>query len=564
MSIVALSDGTDSKITELDLRKLASQLNVSRLDSQDAKDYLTLLRSFESVMKSIENAPDYTPPELLPQSTTEPRNFWRPQPDGNPFNAWSYRCDIISGSPTRDLLAGYTVAIKDNISVGGLPTTLGIPLSLFPDANFYPISPIDAIVVSRILAAGGMIKGTSTCESFCASPLSFTSATGPVHNPLLHGYTTGGSSSGSAALVAANRLASTGGGSWGQTVDLAIGSDQAGSVRIPASYNGIYGLKPTFGLVPYTGAASMSPMIDHIGPLAATLEGVAALLEVMAGYDGYDPRMTPETPLKHQVKPYLAMLKELRQNICTVFRPGEKLKVGLLKEAFYMPGVAEEVRNTVYRETRRCFEAVDASVIEVSIPMHQQGPAIWTAATRPSMSSYLCQGNPSGHLSYSSPHTQLKWPPSQETYDTLTLNNPAVVNIMLSERFARSQAATGLVAKAHRKVFELRAAYDHALESVDVLVTPCAPTVAMPHPPEGGQAPILDRLGVAVGLTSNTCPFNVTGHPGLSVPCGFSTGKDQNEVPLPIGMQIVGRRWADEKVLEAAALFERGREIVEA
>ncbi|KAF4466291.1 Amidase, partial [Fusarium albosuccineum] len=333
---------------------------------------------------------------------------------------------------------------------------------------------------------------------------------------------------------------------------------------IPASYNGIYGLKPTFGLVPYTGAASMSPMIDHIGPLAATLEGIAALLEVMAGYDGYDPRMTPETPLKHQVKPYLELIKQSRQKIGTSFRPGEKLIVGLLKEAFYMPGVDEEVRNTVYRETRRCFEAVDASVVEVSIPMHQQGPTIWTAATRPSMSSYLCQGNPSGHLSYSAPHTQLKWPPSQEIYETLTLNNPAVVNIMLSEKFSRDQVKPGLVAKAHRKVFELRAAYDDALESVDVLVTPCAPTVAMPHPPEGGGVPILDRLGVAVGLTSNTCPFNVTGHPGLSVPCGFSTGKDLDEVPLPIGMQIVGRRWADDKVLEAAALFEKGREIVEA
>ncbi|KAF4466649.1 Amidase, partial [Fusarium albosuccineum] len=229
MSIVALSDGTDSKIAEKDLREVASQLNVSSLDSQDAKDYLALLRSFEAVMKSIKDAPDYTPPDLLPQSTTEPRNFWRPRPDDNPFNAWSYRCEILSASPTRDLLAGYTVAIKDNISVGGLPTTLGIPLSLFPNANFYPISPIDATVVSRILAAGGTIKGTSTCESFCASPLSFTSATGPVHNPLLHGYTTGGSSSGSAALVAANRLALTRGGSWGQTVNLAIGSDQAGS-----------------------------------------------------------------------------------------------------------------------------------------------------------------------------------------------------------------------------------------------------------------------------------------------------------------------------------------------
>lgn len=264
-------------------------------------------------------------------------------------------------------------------------------------------------MVSRILEAGDIIKGTSTCESFCASPLSFTSATGPVHNPLLHSYTAGGSSSGSAVLVAAHHLASRGGSSpSGQTVELAIGTDQAGSVRIPASYNGIYGLKPTFGLVPYTGAGSMSPMIDHLGPLAAELEDVAVLLEVMAGYDGYDPRMTPETPLVHRIKPYLKLLLQARQEIQSKLNPGHKLRVGLLKESFHIPGVAADVRDIVYQAATRYFEAIGACVVEVSIPMHQQGPTIWTAATRPSMSSYLCQGNPSGHLSFLSPHVQTK------------------------------------------------------------------------------------------------------------------------------------------------------------
>ncbi|SPO00373.1 uncharacterized protein DNG_03218 [Cephalotrichum gorgonifer] len=346
---------------------------------------------------------------------------------------------------------------------------------------------------------------------------------------------------------------------------MAIGTDQAGSVRVPASYNGIYGLKPTFGLVPYTGAGSMSPMIDHLGPLAAELEDIAALLEVMAGYDGYDSRMTPETPLAHQVKPYRRLLHQIRREIRTTSRPGEKLRVGLLKESFSMPGVAADVRDIVYQAATQYFEAVGASIIEVSIPMHQQGPAIWTAATRPSMSRYLCQGNPSGHLAFLPPHTQLKWPPCQETYDTLTSNNPAVVNILLSGKFAEESVNTGLEAKAHRMVFALRAAYDSALEDVDILVTPCAPTVAMPHPdpkgPDGRTASILGRLGVAVGLTSNTCPFNLTGHPGMNVPCGFSIANGHPDIPLPVGMQIIASRWADEQLIEAAALFERGREL---
>ncbi|KAF6814120.1 glutamyl-tRNA amidotransferase subunit (amidase) [Colletotrichum plurivorum] len=530
MSIVSISNGVGPSITRATLKALAEQLKVGSIEAGDAEDYLTILRSFEAILRSIDNAPDYTPPELRPCPSTEPRTHRKPMVVDNPFNAWSYQCRISSSSPTSDLLKGRTVAVKDNVSVAGMPMTIGIPEPLFPNGA-YPISSIDASVVSRILAAGGIITGTSTCKSFCASPLSFTSASGPVHNPRLRGYTAGGSSSGSSVLVASRALASpemTSPRSYGVTVEMAIGSDQAGSVRIPASYNGIYGLKPTFGLVPYTGAVSMSPMIDHLGPLGDTLEDVTALLEVMAGYDGFDPRMTPESPLRGQVKPYRRMLQEIRERISSEPLPGNKFRVGLLTESFTVAGVSEDVRDKVRRTAREFFEAAGASVAEVSVPMHKEGPAIWTAATRPSMSSHLCQGNPSGHLSYLPAHSRVQWPPSQEMLDTLTANNPAVINVIFSELLARSTATgEGLEAKAHRKAFELRAAYNAALAGVDVLVTPCAPTVAMPHPDQeavgGKMPPILKRLGVAIGVTSNTCPFNITGHPALNVPYSRAT-----------------------------------------
>lgn len=183
------------------------------------------------------------------------------------------------------------------------------------------------------------------------------------------------------------------------------------------------------------------------------------------------------------------------------------------------------------------------------------------------MSQSLCQGRPLGHLAYQSPHAELKWPPGQETYETLTALNPAVVNIMLSELFARDHSKAGLAAKAHRKCFELRNAYDRAFETVDVLVAPCTPSVAMPHPPavDDGEVRdkavgILERLKPAVGLTCNTCPFNVTGHPSLSVPCGELPSAEAPHMMLPIGMQIIGRRWADDVVIGAAALFEAGRD----
>lgn len=549
---------------------MASDLNVTSIDEQDAHDYLRILRSFEAVLDEIDGAPDYMPDTLQAKVSSHPRAYWRPSPEDNVRNAWSHRCDIrsknLEATPDKPLLlAGRTVAIKDNISVQGLPMTIGIPESLFPNGE-YPIATIDASVVARILEAGGIVKGTSTCESFCASPLSFTSATGPVHNAHLHGYTSGGSSSGSAVLVASHALRAAGkDGNWGETVELAIGSDQAGSVRNPACYSGIYGLKPTFGLVPYTGAASMTPMIDHIGPLAADLEGIAMLLEVMAGYDGFDPRMSPESPLRDQVKPYVSMLKEVRADPSA---PGRALRVGILKESFELPGLSEEVRDTVRQAAKVCFQAAGAAVVEISVPMHSQGPVIWTAATRPSMSSHLCQGRPSGHLSYLPSHARIEWPPSQDTFDTLTANNPAVVNIMLSELYAKTTAKPGIEAKAHRKGFELRTAYDQALELVDVLVAPCAPTVAMPHPKpaqvDGQKTPILERLGVAVGATSNTCPFNITGHPAMSVPCGFGTDAAHPDVNLPIGMQIIGQRWRDEDIIKTAAIFEHGRALTEA
>ncbi|XWW97909.1 hypothetical protein V2A60_005905 [Cordyceps javanica] len=563
MSIVAISDGSSSKIGLEELLNLAAQLNFHNLESKDAEDYLKILRSFEAVLDSIKQAPDYEPPSLRPQETIADRNYWKA--DSNPFNAWSHQCHLKSAAPTSQLLAGRTIVIKDNISVGSLPTTMGLPANAFAGNESYTVSPIDAVVVERILAAGAIIKGTSTCESYCASPLSFTAATGLVHNPRLHGYTAGGSSSGSAVLVAAHQLSLEGNGQWGDTVELAIGSDQAGSVRVPASFNGLYGLKPTFGLVPYTGAGSMCSMIDHLGPIAVTLEDIAALLQVMAGYDGLDPRMTPQSPLTEAVKPYTTLLAHRRAANLSEVNPARGLKIGLLKEAFAMPDIDNEVKETIIRQTTEYMSSIGASVLEVSVPMHAEGPAIWTAATRPSMSSTLCQGQPLGQLVYQPPHCELKWPSSQETYDSLTKLNPAVINIMLSELFARKHANSGIAAKAHRKALELREAYDLALEQVDVLVAPCTPGVAMPHPESHAghskDAPgIMDRLKSAIGLTSNTCPFNVTGHPALNVPCGFLPALTAPEIKLPFGMQIIGRRWADDQVLEVAALFELGRD----
>ena len=138
------------------------------------------------------------------------------------------------------------------------------------------VPEFDATVVTRLLDAGAEIVGKSVCEYFSFSGGAATSTSGPVHNPRAWGHTPGGSSTGSGALVAAGE------------VDMATGGDQAGSIRIPASLSGVVGIKPTWGLVPYTGIMGMDPTIDHAGPLTATAAENALFLEVMAGEDGYD------------------------------------------------------------------------------------------------------------------------------------------------------------------------------------------------------------------------------------------------------------------------------------
>ena len=549
------------------LKEIAARRNITIPTARDAEDYLRLLRADEAILKHLGDSSDYIHPSLLPQDVVGSRKYWKPSKEDNPLNAWSHRCHLLARQPTDNLLQGRTVAIKDNISIAGLPTTLGTFPELLSTDSKFPISEIDAPAVSRILKAGGLIIGSATCENFIGSPLSYTSATGPVHNPRAHGFTVGGSSSGPATLVAAQALAREASASVGQTVDMAIGGDQGGSIRLPASYTGVYGMKPTHGLIPYTGVASLFPMLDHLGPIASTLENIAVLLQVLAGYDGLDARMTAESPLRENVKSYSQLLHDFSQRkLAEGEKIGSSLKIGLLTESLTLGGVSEEVRNKIVGSTRAYYSAAGAEVVDISVPMHKEGSAIFGAATRSSMADWAIEGRMPGYLTYSSPHLNPPSPPGQKFYDLLTPTNPGAINVLFTATMVKEKFGPRVEAKAHRKIFELRAAYDRALEEVDVLITPCAPTVAMPHPnlSTAGEpeSTVAEKMELSKGVMANTCPFNITGHPALNVPCGFGSPPRRPDLKLPIGLQIVGRRWDDETVLKAAAVFEEGCKMV--
>jgi amidase len=458
------------------------------------------------------------------------------------------------------------------MSVSGLPLTAGtFPQLLSPDSK-HPISTIDAVVVSRVLDAGATIEGTGTCENFSLSPLSFTSANGMVSNPWLpgEGYTVGGSSSGCAALVAISVIKE-----WrerngikveaaekelGEGVDMALGGDQGGSIRIPAAYTGLYGLKATHGLIPYTGVVSLHPMVDHCGPMTKNLADLAVLLGVLAGYDGIDPRIGAEAPLRDDVKDYKKLLDDWvaikrKSGEWTSETAGKGLKIGVLKESFEVPGLTEQMSLVVKRSISR-FEAMGATVKEVSVPMHLLGGALWTVASRAQIPQLAFHNMPSPYLAHPLPNFNPP-PMNQEFYDLLTKHNPAPVNVVFNATYLSEyrRDSASVTAKTHMHIYQLRAAYDAVLEECDVLITPVNPRVGARHP--GLEDGVMVKTQAALGTTLNTCPFNITGHPALAMPVGWGEVEDGGG-KLPVAMQIVGKRWDEETILKVAAAWEVG------
>jgi amidase len=230
-----------------------------------ANSFINFIKPFSEGYRLLASLPDDVPAIKHLRGA-----YYRPEGDENKYGAWIAKTHIKGASSGK--LAGKKVAVKDTYAVAGVPLTNGASIleGLVPE--------FDATVVTRLLDAGAEIVGKSVCEYFSFSGGAATSTTGPVHNPRAWGHTPGGSSTGSGALVAAGE------------VDMATGGDQAGSIRIPASLSGVVGIKPTWGLVPYTGIMGMDPTIDHAGPLTATAAENALFLEVMAGDDGYDSR----------------------------------------------------------------------------------------------------------------------------------------------------------------------------------------------------------------------------------------------------------------------------------
>jgi len=435
---------------------------------------------------------------------------YRPDPEHNRLGAWYWRCEL-KGAPLGPL-TGKRVAIKDNVCVAGIPMMNGTAVL----EGFVPL--VDATVVTRLLDAGATILGKSVCENLCLSGGSHTADTGPVRNPHDLSRSTGGSSSGSGALVAAGE------------VDMAIGGDQGGSIRIPASWCGIFGLKPTWGLVPYTGAFPIEHTLDHLGPMASSAADCALMLDVIAGPDGLDPRQHAALQKQQYVK---ALTGEVRA-----------MRIGILTEGFGWPNSQLDVDECV-REAARRFEKLGAKVREVSIPWHRDGGAIWNGIGMGAVAIF--EGNSMG--------TNWKGYYNTGLLDAFARGRVAQANdlaetvkyFVLHGRWMQQRYHGRYYAKAQNLARALTAAYDEAMREYDLLLMPTLPMKATPLPTSRTREEYFQRAYEMIG---NTAQFDVTGHPAMNVPCGKSGG-------LPIGMMLVGRTGEDAAVLRAADAFEK-------
>lgn len=427
--------------------------------------------------------------------------------------SWYWRCDIQGAS--SGALVGKTIGVKDNIAVAGIPMMNG-------NKQLEGYTPeYDASVVTRMLDAGARIVGKTTCDDLCLAGSSWTASTGPVPHPLFSHLSSGGSSSGSASLVARGKI------------DMAVGADQAGSIRIPASWCGIVGLKPTFGLVPYTGAVCIEATLDHIGPLTKTVADCALLLEVLAGYDdGTDPRQHPAIS-----SPDLGHLEGV-----------SGMRVGLLQEGFH--DVDKDVEKCVL-EAAQSLTAAGITVEYVSVPMHTDGAAIWAPIDFEGAYNMMMKGNGfgmnwKGHYCTSTQEALTKGVNLRPHDFSMPCKMLAVFGEYMSRNYQNK-----FYSKCQNLNRLLTKAYDEALTKYDVLVMPTVPTTATRLPRKDDS--VAETLKLTFGMIQNTAPFNATGHPAITVNAGWSDG-------LPVGMMVVGRHFHDKTILRIGHAFENIRD----
>ncbi|XP_072042895.1 amidase-like [Amphiura filiformis] len=504
------SDPTVPGPTTSELSALATRLNYS-LSDDELKQCHTLINGALKGFNRIDHLVEPTLPVKYPRTPG-----YRPSAEENPYNAWYWK-STIKGTDNGKL-SGKTIAIKDNVMVAGVPMMNGCR------ALEGTVPDVDATVVTRLVDAGGTILGKARCDNLCFSGCSFTSAYGPVFNFHDKTRSAGGSSSGSAVLVMAG------------VVDMAIGGDQGGSIRIPSCWNGCVGLKPTWGLVPYTGAGSIEPSVDHLGPMARTVHDCALMLEVIAGYDdGLDHRQPPNIVVPEYTKKI--EVEDLNG-----------LKIGILKEGFGHEASQEAV-DRIVKEAARKLATIGAQVVYVSIPIHKHSVDIWAGFGFEGAYHTMVRGSLQG-LGFKGYYASnsMKTAGAALKHDTKHLSD-TFKYVMLTGAYLNETFHGQYYGRCQNLGRLLRQSYDDVLKDCDVIIMPTSPFVAQKLPTDG-EMTLKDRVTQSINMSQNTMAADVTGHPALSINAGWVD-------KLPVGMMIVGKHWDETTVLKVARAHEK-------
>jgi aspartyl-tRNA(Asn)/glutamyl-tRNA(Gln) amidotransferase subunit A len=413
-------------------------------------------------------------------------------------------------------LAGIPLAIKDNLCTKGIRTTCSSRML----AEFVP--PYESTVTERLWQAGGILIGKTNLDEFAMGSSTETSAFGPSHNPWNPERVPGGSSGGSASAVASGECVAS------------LGSDTGGSIRQPAAFCGVVGLKPTYGRVSRWGLVAFASSLDQVGPFSTSVADAAEVLQVIAGADPRDG-----TCLTAPVPDYTAALQQ----------PVAGLKVGLVRECFEADGLDPQVKASVLAAAAQ-LEALGCELVEVSCPRFNDGIATYYVIAPSEASANLAR------------------------YDGVKYGYRSEQAGSLAEMTARSRAegfgdevqrriligtyalSAGYVDAYYKKAQQVRTLirrdFDAAFTGVDVLLTPTSPTTAFRF---GAHAEDPLAMYLADLLT---IPANMAGLPAISLPCGFDDGG------LPIGVQLITGVLEEPRLLQVAHHYEQAARVMDA
>jgi amidase len=477
---------------------------------EEEPEYRALADAVLGVIEQLEDRGDRVP------TIEAERDPGRPPAAGeDPYNAVVRWCRVKARE--AGLLSGKRIALKDAVAIAGVPLTCGSRAL----AGFVPAA--DAVVTERILRAGGEIVAVTNMDDLAFSGGGDSSWYGPTLNPFDPARTAGGSSGGSAAAL-----------HYADRVDVAIGCDQGGSIRVPAAWCGVVGLKPTHSLVPYTGIAGIDRTFDHCGPLGRTVADVAALLQAIAGRHESDPRQRG-VPERDYVGAVTSAHNDLRG-----------MRIGLVEEGFSAEvGADAAVVEATYGAADR-FRELRAEVVPLALPEHVQGGGIAFTGFVEGMYDLLTSGG-NGYAwegRYWSELPAALGPGLREHANELSAQ---VKTALLVGAHLRRTAFGGLYAKAQNLRAWQREAYDRALATVDCLLLPTTP--GLPHPVDAGL-PLAERVLRGWAVLANTYPTDITGHPAITLPAAAACG-------LPVGVMLVGHRFGDDRLLAFAATYER-------